>query len=211
MSNKKKIRTPKFRGSYAKIANPSTNKEGKLIYEISGIFDIAPQFADNWKNDKNFHELILLAANTAQEKFGTTKGIQYPFRDNDSYDEDTLSNNPAYHGKLVIPFRSYGVQPDCAILDKNGKPERTEDLSVFYSGAYYIATIQAYAYGGKKSASGEPIKKGVAFGLSSLLKVAEGEHLSAFNDVMEDFNDFDGKEYITDSSELFDSNPAAMI
>jgi len=63
----------------------------------------------------------------------------------------------------------------------------------------------------KKSASGEPIKKGVAFGLSSLLKVAEGEHLSAFNDVMEDFNDFDGKEYITDSSELFDSNPAAMI
>lgn len=209
-ATKRKIKSGIFRGSYAKISNPSTTKDNRLVYEITGIFDIDPEHLDNWKNDKKFHEMIRLAADVANEKFGTTKGIKFPFRDNDSYDDEILENNPAYKNKLVIPFRSYGVRPDCAIL-QDGKLVRAEDLSEFYSGAYYIATFQAFAFGGKKSKDGEPMKKGVSFGLSSLLKVRDGEHLSAYNDVMEDFNDFDAKDYGLDSSELFDSDPAAMI
>lgn len=197
-----KIRTPIFRGSYSKIANPTTTENGKLKWEITAVFQID---GDNWKEDPKFGELINGAVLAATNKFGSTKGIYFPFRDNDSHTEDTLEKNPIYKGCLVLPLVAYGTRPDCAKL-VNGKPVRLEDaqLEEMYSGAHFIATVKPFAYTTKK--------KGVSFGLSSLLKVKDDDHLSAYNDAMKDFEDFDASQYGVDNSELFGGkNPADLI
>lgn len=207
-TTKLKVRTPVFRGSYAKIATPQTTKDGRTCYEITGVFDIE---GEDWRKDPKFAELLKAFKSVAMEKHGKITGVRRPFRigiEDDTlgaepYDEETLEKNPFYRDKLIIPFRSYNMQPDCAKLI-GGKPQRVEDLTEMYSGAYFIATVTPFAYGGKKNKDGEPIKRGVSFGLASLLFVRDGEPLGAVSDAMKDFEDFDASDpkYGIDNSDL---------
>lgn len=156
MSN---VITPEFRGSYVSVFHAKRNDlNDKMEYSIVALF---PKNAD-------LSKLKAAAAEAVKEKWGDKKpkNLRSPFRDQGEKERDGVL--PAAHetGAIFMNFKS-NQKP--GIVDANR--EHILDESECYSGAWYRASVRAYAYENKGNC-------GVAFGLQNIQKVREDDPLS---------------------------------
>lgn len=194
-----KATTPKFRGSFVRVfdAQETTTSKGekKQQWSVEAIFD----------READMSALKAAINEAIRKKWGDKKpaNLQSPFRlgtpENfaQSYDQ-----RPEIHNKIVMSFKST-TKPGVALYKRpvNGvkqKPELIDESKKgeIYSGAYYIATVSAFAW----SYMG---KNGVSFALNNLLKLHDGDALSPNVAADRDFEHIDGTEYGVDNSDEF--------
>ena len=70
----------------------------------------------------------------------------------------------------------------------NKYKEKIDDEREFYSGCYGLASINFYVYDNKTN-------KGISAGLSSILKIKDGEPLGGASSAEADFKDVDLSQY----------------
>lgn len=172
MADRKKVMTPVFRGSFLNVLEAASFDGGAPKFDITAIFDPAkftPRDKQRWA------DMIGLADDASKQAFGKPvkqlpANFKKPFRDGaEKSDLDGFED-----GK---PFARLSSKMKPGIVDINGND--ILDPQEIYPGAYYRATVTAYAYDNKG--------KGVAFGLNNLQKIADGERLDARTDAGSDF------------------------
>jgi hypothetical protein len=162
-----KIITPMFRGSFVHLNEPHAMKgvEGaKPKYSITVVIPKADPF---WaKVDKLVNE-------TAMAKWGKIPPkLKTPVRDGDE------EGRPETAGMSTFNASSMN-RP--GVVDANLQP--VIDPEEIYSGAYYRASIRAFAWE-------VPTGKGVSIALDNVQKVKDGEKFSGRTDAASDFADF---------------------
>ncbi len=188
---KKRIVTPKFLTSFVNMFIPNKTMKGKPIpienqkYGCTAIFDPSKMTADDKVRWKEMHDL---ADETCLAEFGKKmdamgRTFKNPFRDS-AEKEGMAGFTP---GTIFISLTSK-IQPE--IVDADGKTP-IDNMKDVYSGCYGRASVGCYAFNNEG--------KGVAFGLNSFKKVANGKPLverlsaeKAFADVGEE--DMSGDE-----------------
>ena len=196
---KTKVTTPRFRASYVHIWQPQEQKndagETKKVYGLTMLF---PENA-------NLDELKAICSEAKAEKFGAaTKGIKMPFRRWDATSADgepvfDIDKNPEYKGCIIVTARSYDRPIGVIDRDRNVL-QYPDDADKLYSGCYCLATLTAYGYQTPKGG------KGVAFGLSSLMVVGNGEPLVSRSNPEDDFKTIDVSKYIPEGEDKADSD-----
>jgi hypothetical protein len=178
-NNARKVTTPIFRGSFANLFEAKPGPDGNNPkFGITMLFDAAAQ------KSPQFAAMKALAVAAAKEKFGDTKlkadgkgwfhGLRNPFRDGAE-----KSDLEGYEG-CVFAAATTKQQP--GVVDS--KVQRIIDPNAAYSGAYYRATVTAYAYE-------QAGNKGVAFGLQNVQKVRDGERMAGRVEAEKDFDEVD--------------------
>lgn len=172
MADNKKLMSPVFRGSFLNVFEAAAFDGGAPKFDITAIFDPA-KFSTNDK--ARWAAMIALADDVSMAAFKKKvkelpANFKRPFRD--GAEKADLDGFEA--GK---PFCRLSSKMKPGIVDLAGV--NITDPSEIYPGAYYRATVTAYAYDNKG--------KGVAFGLNNLQKVADGERLDARTDASQDF------------------------
>ena len=155
------VKTGRFRVSFPKLMKAEAYGEGKPKFSVVGLFA---------KDDPTLKILKTLAAQVVADKWPDPKkrpkNLRNPFRDGDEEKPDL----DGYPGHTFITFSS---EKKPGVFDKDLSP--IEDDDTMYAGCYAKAVVSAYAYGGP----GTSWTPGVAFGLRSIMKVAEGESFGA--------------------------------
>lgn len=179
-----KVVTPIFRTSFCKIFKAGKSEDGKDVYSVVAIFD----------KDADLKPLQKIVDAAKKAKWGDkpVANFKSPFRKGTS-DEYDLTRYPEYKGKIICSFRSYERKPGIIGPDK----QEIIDPNDFYSGCFARAAVTAYAYDSKGN-------KGVSLGLSSLMKVKDGEPLSAISGNASE--DFSGIAAVDNSSEFDDDD-----
>ncbi len=152
------IITPKFRCSFPWLFEaqpPMAGSTGPAMYSVVMLFDKATDLS-----------LLKAAASAAAaamwpDKAKRPPNFRTPFRNGDEKQID------GYPGTIYVTAKSK-TRP--GVVDQNVKPIMSQD--VLYAGCYCIAQVTCYAY----SKAGN---HGVAFGLSNVQKVADGEPFTA--------------------------------
>lgn len=168
-----KILSPKFRGSYVSVIVPRRPKTGKGEAKYQATI-VLP------KGDPKAERFIkTLRANldaAMMEKFGKVLPEKtfkhWPIRDGDDYvDEDGVAKEE-FAGNWVISAKN-SRPPGLSILHEDGTREEVEDRAlvaeIFYSGAYYYASVNGFAWIHEEGG------KGVSVSLSGLLWAGDGE------------------------------------
>lgn len=107
-----------------------------------------------------------------------------PLRDGDEYvNEETGEQDPNRFGHYYMNVKSK-FKPDVV----NKYKEKIDDEREFYSGCYGLACINFYVYDNKTN-------KGISAGLSSILKIKDGEPLGGASSAEADFKDVDLSVY----------------
>lgn len=169
MSNPK---TPKFRVSYPSVFKAKLNKlSGKEEFSVVALFAKDADLTEL----KKAAEAAVVAEWGADPKKWPAK-LKTPFRDQAEKMKDGVM--PAGHeaGAIFLTLRSKN-RPGVVVSGKNkvtGAPELVpiEEEKDFYAGCYAIASVSVYAYD-------QAGNRGVSFGLVNLMKVADGDTLSA--------------------------------
>ena len=182
-----KILTPKFRGSYVSVIVPRLPKGGKGKAKF-GVTIVLPK--DDPKTVRFIKELNRIFGVAMTEMFGKVlpQAVckHWPIRDGDDYVDDDGNVKDEFAGCWVIGAKSDRA-PGLSILHEDGTREEVEDRALvaetFYSGAYYYASVTAYAW--KHEEGG----KGVSVSLSGLLWAGDGER---FGGGSYSSSDFDG-------------------
>ena len=205
-------RTPLFRGCFPRVfpkdaQESETSKGGKKnCYSIEAIFDA----------DADIASIKELLAAAIKKKWGDkpptietedgkiVSAVQSPFRKGTKANfPENFDNRPEIHGKIVANLKCYGSPPGVALYKgKNTKKVLVteENSDVIYSGAYYVASVNAYAWSFKG-------KHGVSIGLNNLIKMKDGEPVSSRIAADKDFDSIDGDDYgisDVDNSDQFD-------
>jgi len=163
-----KLVTPEFRGSFVHILEPHAIKgveNAKARYQITIPLP---------KNDGFWKKLNALVEETAKAKWGKIPlKMKSPVKDGDEEERPELAG-------------CYSVQ-----ATSNNKPGIVDaalnpimDANEIYSGAYYRASIRAYAWDHPTGG------KGVSIALDNVMKVKDGEAFSGRTDASVDFADF---------------------
>lgn len=163
-----KIVTPEFRGSFVHLLEPHAIKgvEGaKARYQITIPLP---------KKDAFWAKLNGLVEDTAKAKWGKIPPkMKTPVKDGDEEGRPELAG-------------CYSVQ-----ATSNNKPGLVDatlspimEANEIYSGAYYRASIRAYAW--EHPTGG----KGVSIALDNVMKVKDGEAFSGRSEASDDFADF---------------------
>ena len=175
-----KVWTPTFKGGFVSLLKaksiPGTDQEP--LYSIMMLF---PDDADL----KPMQEAVREAA---KNKWGENakKVVGSPkFKDPFKHQGDMVDKN----GDLYAGMVDGGICVQASCKKSYGPPQVIDmymndlvDAGEVYSGAYYRATVNAYAW--EHSVGG----KGVSFGLSNVQKLADGPKLGGGrSDVKEDF------------------------
>lgn len=200
LNKKTKILTPVFRVSYPHIFTPQRSEDDKNdVYGCQMIFD----------EDTDLSEMKKLALAVRTTAFGKDGKFKKTFRGDDEFD---LKKNPEYEGKIIVSARSYNRPVQ--VVKRNpsvkkgakGWVEPITDQNEFYAGCYAIAAVTCYDFNHPKGG------KGVAFGLSNIIKVRNGEPLVNRSNPEEDFEeidtdlfddeDFDNSELLADDFDL---------
>ena len=168
-----KILTPKFRGSYVSVITPRRPKSGKgeAKYQCTIVLPQDDPKVMRWmpKLEANLNDAMV-------EKFGKIHPQKlhkhWPIRDgNDYIDEDGIPKEE-FAGNWVIGAKN-SRPPGLSILHEDGTREEVEDRALvaetFYSGAFYYASINSFAWQNEEGG------KGVSISLSGLLWAGEGE------------------------------------
>lgn len=107
-----------------------------------------------------------------------------PLRDGDEYvNEETGEQDPNRFGCYYMNVKSK-FKPDVV----NKYKEKIDDEREFYSGCYGLDSINFYVYDNKTN-------KGISAGLSSILKIKDGEPLGGASSAEADFKDVDLSQY----------------
>lgn len=179
MAARKKVITPVFRLSFPSIFEPAKPMEGsegkKPKYEITMVFDPS-KFSPEEK--ARFKEMEALANEASVEKFKKPldklpAGHRKPFRDGAEKEHLT-----GFGEGTVFAKASSFMKP--GIVASDGKTP-IEDAEAIYPGCYCRASVTAYSY--------TNVSKGVAFGLSNIMFVKDGERLDNRTDAAEDFGE----------------------
>lgn len=158
----KNVITPEFRVSYPSVITPRKNDlNGKMEYSVVALF----------AKGADLTELKKVAEAALVEKLGADKtkwpkGIRSPFRDQAEKEKD--GKLPEGHLAGAI-FMNLKATQRPGLVDANVQP--IIDETQFYAGCYARAQVNAYYYDQKGN-------KGVAFGLSNVQKMRDGESLS---------------------------------
>ena len=166
-----KVVTGKVRFSYANVWSPTSIEEGQTKkYNVSLLI---PK-ADTTTLDKIKEAVDAACADFKSKNNGKLpKNFKLPLRDGDEERED----DDAYVGHFFVNASSL-KQPLVLDADK----EEILDKDDFYSGCYGRAVINFYFY--DKAGN-----KGVAVGLSAVMKLKDGEPLGGAAASAEDFDD----------------------
>lgn len=183
-----KVSTGVVRLSYANIAEPKRNPEGKERYSAQIIID-----KTDTKTIKRLEAAIaeLKADPKAIAKMeGKTQFIKLNLRDGDT--DPAVADQPeTYDGKLFINVNS-DKQPICYSRDKV-KMDQFDIEEEIYSGVFVQAQLGIFVY----NVNG---KKGVGFGLNGLRKVKDGPRLGGMavnvNEFDDDLGDLDDDDDI---------------
>lgn len=167
-----------------KVWKPEQSDSGKARYGLTAIFDSATMTPD----DKALYQQMWTLYNMVKDtkwpekkgRHGAQAGMKPTFRDSSTFD---LTKNPAYDGKIMISMSSY--DRPIGIVDRNRAP--ISDQAQVYSGAYYKGFITFFPY---TTAGG-----GVGCGISSLMKVMDGEPLAMVSNPEKDFDGVDVSAY----------------
>ncbi|UOF83008.1 hypothetical protein [Caudoviricetes sp.] len=179
-----KLVTPVFRGSYVYLTKPRINKNKP---DEPGKFQMVIVLPKNKPETKEFiKKLEKLFVTTMTEKFGKaipfTACKHYPIKDGDLPNEDGEVNE-AHAGCWTISA-SNKFKPQALTL----QGEEIIDADELYSGAWYRASIGAYAW---KHESGG---KGVSVDLKNVLKVKDDTRFGGGGNAKDDFAEFIGED-----------------
>lgn len=175
---KRKCVTPKFRGSYVNVFEPTAiDEDADKKFNITMLFD----------KDDDLKVMRRAVHNAAVEAWGKDKSKwpkkrRMPFRDGDEEKPD----NPEYAGKYFVYASSKEDNPP-GVYDQKKRPI-TAEMKKLKSGDYMRASLIAFHY---KVAGNE----GISFALLSVQKWEDGEALGGgrsaddFDDSLEDMED----------------------
>jgi len=190
----KALITPVFRVSFAHVFKPEKRDDDKKVWSITGIFD---------PKDPGLKEMKEMAIACATIKWPKKKGWVLPFRKGVEKDSDNsrgfdLDKYPEYANKVIVKMSSYGrpIKLVYNRIDEEGKRVPIEDEADFYSGCYARAAVSCFTY----AAAGN---MGVSFGITSIVKIKDGEPLINVADPTKDFAGIKPDEYNTDNSSEF--------
>lgn len=186
------LRTPIFRINFPNLYEPVPNAEGNNPkYGCQAIWDttnFSPQDKKRWK------EIIKALDAACLEKFGVTwaklpKNVKTGIRSGDEKMDDPVIKDHMHFASLT----SAKIRPTVVTAEKiDGKwvrvgPEHGNS-DLIYSGCYCIANVNIYTF--DKSGG-----KGVALGLLSLQKIADGPRIEFKRSAEDDFDDDIVDEY----------------
>lgn len=175
------ITTPMFRGSYVTLVTPRAVADDSDEKKYSMNIVLPKDSAET----KAFIKKLEAAFNASMtEKLGKVypKSVlkHYPIKDADvdtNQEGDILSEkNPEWEGCYVI---SASNKRKPGAIDKSGNKLFTDDD--LYSGAWYYATVNVYAW------SGKTFGKGVSISLNNVLKDHDDDRLSGGPSAESDF------------------------
>lgn len=144
------------------------------------------------KDKKTLSKINKLVDALKKDYWGNKVPPKYkgPLRDGDEYvNEETGEPDPTRFGCYFLNARSM-FKPD--VIDRY--KEKIEDERGFYNGCYGLACINFYAYENKTN-------KGISCGISSVMKIKDGEPLSGVSSGTADFKDVDASEYDDDEED----------
>lgn len=159
------IVTPEFRVSFPKLFVPELNKlSNKSEYSVVAVF----------KKGEDLSKLYAAAKEAIEKKWPNIatrpKNLKSPFRDQADRAKET-------EGKMILP-QGYEEGAIFMNLKSKNKPgvvdeqvQAVLDESTFYAGCYARAAVSCYAYD-------QAGNRGVAFGLTNIQKVRDGEPFS---------------------------------
>lgn len=177
------VRTPRALGSYVNLVRPRSMEAGK-----------EPEYglALLWSKDQDITEIKQAILDCAIAKWGPNAAtlfqvgkLKTPLKDGNSKVDDAGSVDPIYKDKLVINARS---KTRVEVVDHNMV---TQEPSTLYSGMYFQAQLQFYAYEYKGPDGKGPVQsRGVGCGLQNLMLVGKGKRIDGREDAMTAFKDF---------------------
>jgi hypothetical protein len=182
--------TPTFRVSFAHVWKPQENEKGTKVWSVTGIFE-----------EKDLAEMRKLAKECGLAKWPKGKGLKMPFRKGvgieESPDGYDLEKYPEYAGKVIVGMKSYG-RPIKLVYNRidSETTQRVpiEDEEDFYSGCYARAAVSFFTYDRNGN-------KGVSVGVTSVVKIKDGEHLGSVADPTRDFAAIKPEEIEEDSED----------
>lgn len=171
-----KLVTPEFRGSFVHLVTPHAIKVAPGEKQPEPRYSITIPVS---KKDPFWKKVEALINETAVAKFGKIPPkLKSPIKDGDEPDNDG-NERVEFKGTFTIQATSKN-RP--GVVDQGLNPIMTEDE--IYSGAYYRASIRAYAWDHPTGG------KGVSIALDNVMKVRDGEPFSGRSDAKSDFADF---------------------
>lgn len=189
MANNKteKMVTGLVRFSFCNVLTPRQNDNGDDEYSCMLLIP---------KDDKKTISKIRKMVDALKKDYWGNKvppKYKGPLRDGDDYvNEETGEQDPNRLGHYYINVKSK-FKPD--VVDKH--KEKITDESDFFSGCYGLASINFYVYDTKQN-------KGISAGLSSIMKIKNGEPLGGASSAEADFKDIDLSVYDDDDDDNYD-------
>ena len=171
-------KTPEFRVSYPNVFKPKKNDlNGKDEYSLVALF----------KKGENLEGLKKTAMDAIVKKWGSDKSkwptnLRTPFRDQNERMKEGKLPDGYEAGAIFINLRATQRPGLVEINPGNNALEDITDTSKFYAGCFAKATVSCYAYDNKGN-------RGVAFGLSNILKTRDGDNLTGRTNAYDDFAD----------------------
>ncbi len=169
-------KTPVVRLSFPNLFRPRAVEQGQEAkYSCTLIFDQAAQASPQFK------ALKLACALAVKKKWGdaTPKVLHNPFIKAESLRKPMAGVEPGF----IIVRASSKMQP--GLVDR--RAQDVHDETVFYSGSYVIASLNAFAWNNKLKGDG------VSLGLNNLQWVKNGEPLGGRMPASADFAPLDAE------------------
>ena len=163
-----KLISPEFRGSFVSLAQPRGIKGDPASIPKYQITIALPKDDPFWAKAESLVEA------TAKEKFGKIPAkLKSPIKDGDESGYDNLEG-------MLIAGASNSRRP--GIVDAQLQP--IIDGDELYSGAWFRASIRAYAWSHVTGG------KGVSFSLDNVMKIKDDEAFDGSASAETDFADF---------------------
>lgn len=203
-----KIITIPFRVSFPELKAPKSFNGSEPKYGVQMVFpnDITkmPKRADGKPWPGNTVAMLKKIAQAVRDEKWPDKakypkcGLKNPFINGDDKDLDSHKDSTVINAKskFAIPCVSIHRGDD-------GKPLEITDMEELYAGCWALARLTCYAYEIRSPENKKAIiSAGVAFGLSSLQKVADDTKFSGRGNAKDDFDavELDGVEFEENTS-----------
>jgi len=175
-----KLVTPEFRGSFVHLVEPHAIKAAPGEKQNEPRYSITIVIA---KTDPFWKKVDALIEETAKAKWGKIPPkMKSPKKDGDEGDADGNAR-PEFAGNWSVNATSKNKP---GIVDVNLSPIMVGDE--IYSGAWYRASIRAYAWDHPTGG------KGVSIALDNAMKTKDDEAFSGRTNAASDFADFASKD-----------------
>lgn len=174
--------TPKFRGSYVTLDKPRAFNEGEPKYSITVVIQ-----KDDARGKQFMDQLKKSIIECMTKKWGKAIKPRYAvFVDGDTHTNGEGKSDPNWANSWVLKASAAQTRKPALFeqLDSGEKID-AEDMSKFYSGAYFRASIEPYAWENK-------FGKGVSLSLRSVLFIEDGEPIGGGGTAsVDEYADFD--------------------